>query len=193
MGEVQITIEGEFKKTQYPNLNPQLAVIIRQIFKEVVNTIEDKSKEFARGKSMPPQHVGEQSKHPIGKSESGYVLTGELERGIQSVKPPIRGYSFSAVIKSTSPISSYLEFGTGIYGKHMQIIKPKTADNLTFKTPKFGWVNTSSVKGQRPNPFLRGSVWWVQDHISEIMKKVRSDLDKKQIKELKILISVEME
>ncbi len=130
---------------------------------------------------MIPQHVGNQSHHKMGKSESGYTLSGKLEAGIKAIRSPVRGRSFSARIKSTAPESSYVEFGTGIYGKFMQIIKPKKGQTLTFKTPKFGWVNTASTKGQRPNPFMRGAVWWTQDHIKEIAKKVQGDLRGKKV------------
>ena len=185
MAEVEIVIEGHYKKTGISNLDKQLSVVVRQVFREIVNSIEDKSKEFARGDAQVPTHVGGQADHRIGQSESGYISTGELEEGIETIRSPVRGYSFSATVKSTSERSSNVEFGTGIYGKNMQVIKAKTpGGTLTFKTPKFGWVNKTSIRGQRPNPFMRGAVWWTQDHLKEILKTVQTDMSSRKIKEL---------
>jgi hypothetical protein len=176
MAEVEILIEGEFKKTKYKELNKQLAPIVRTVFKEIVNTIERKSKEFAAGTYQVPNHVGGQANHKIGQSESGYISTGKLSDSIEVTRSPVRGYSFSTTIKANSPTASNVEFGTGIYGPNIQTIKPKTpGGTLTFNTPKFGWVNVHEIKGQRPNPFMRGAVWWAKDHISEIARSAQKE------------------
>jgi hypothetical protein len=182
MSEVEILIEGEFKKTKYKELNSQLAPLIRSVFKEVVNAIEEKSIEFASGVKLAPQKLPGQADHKIGKSESGYVSTGTLADNIEVIRSPVRGYSFFATIKSNSDYASYVEFGTGIYGPTGTVIKSKDGGSLNFHSPKYGAMGLTEIQGQRPNPVLRGSVWWAQDHIGEIAKKAQSSLKGSQIR-----------
>jgi hypothetical protein len=60
----------------------------------------------------------------------------------------------------------YVHDGTGIYGPKRAVIKPKRAKALVFRSklygqksgPFRGFVVVKSVKGMKPNPFLRDAL-----------------------------------
>jgi hypothetical protein len=51
----------------------------------------------------------------------------------------------------------YVHDGTGIYGPRGKLIVPKQAKMLMWKN-KSGWHQRKSIKGMKPNPFLRDAV-----------------------------------
>lgn len=176
MGEVAILVKGNVKYAsgkgsrkfnQY--LKEKIIPVIMETFAEDVQL---KAREHASGISLPLQRLPEQATHPIGKSESGNILTGFLEHSIELNKMA----NFDYQIISTVSYASWVEFGTGIFGPTGQKIKPVTKQALKFTTPNFGTLVNLSVKGQRPNPFMRGAKWYIIDNSFETIKKIKRKL-----------------
>lgn len=72
----------------------------------------------------------------------------------------------SVRIGSGKKYARYVHDGTGLYGPHHQLITPKSAKALVFPSKKFGAkrgkfrgkVVVRSVKGMKPNAFLRDAL-----------------------------------
>lgn len=57
----------------------------------------------------------------------------------------------------------FVHDGTGIYGPKGTPITPRVSTYLRWKTKKGGWMYAKSVKGMRPNPFLKDAVVAARD------------------------------
>jgi len=174
MGEVRIELSGSIvpikgKGSRQLNrlLNDEVLPIVME---QVTVDISEKAREYAKGVDIPSQSISPiQAKHKIGNSDSGYESTGELEKSIK--------VSYSSKIKSfidaMAEYSSWVEFGTGIFGKSGGPIVPKTGKVMIF--PFRGkTIAASMILGQPPNPFMRGAIWYVSDNIKETISKIQS-------------------
>lgn len=174
MGEVRIELNGSvvpIRGKGSRQLNRILNNEVLPVAMEVVTTdISNKAQEYARGADIPSQSIAPiQSKHKIGNSDSGYESTGELEKSIK--------VSYSSKIKSfidaMVEYASWVEFGTGIFGKSGGPILPKSGKVMIF--PFQGkTIAASMVLGQPPNPFMRGAIWYVSDNIKDTIVKIQS-------------------
>lgn len=101
----------------------------------------------------------------IGGSGPKRVDTGHLRSSIKQ-QLVIRPEGASVRVGTNVRYARWVHDGTGIYGPRREVIKPKRARVLVFrslthgqKSGKFrGFVVTKSVKGMRPNPFLRDAL-----------------------------------
>jgi hypothetical protein len=101
----------------------------------------------------------------IGGSGPKRVDTGRLRSSIK-VELVFRPEGQGVRVGTNLYYARYVHDGTGIYGPKKQVIKPKRAKALVFrsklhgqKSGKFaGFVVVKSVKGMRPNPFLRDAL-----------------------------------
>lgn len=86
------------------------------------------------------------------------VDSGRLRDSIRAV-PIIRGGAPGSRIGTNVKYALFVHDGTGIYGPRGARIKPKTKRYLKF-IPKGGnrFVYAKSVKGMRPNPFLKDAL-----------------------------------
>jgi HK97 gp10 family phage protein len=57
----------------------------------------------------------------------------------------------------------YVHEGTGIYGPKGRPITPKTAKMLSWKNRKGARIFAKSVKGMKPNPFLKNALMAAKD------------------------------
>ena len=89
------------------------------------------------------------------------VDKGRLRSSIRTV--PIRaGFSRGARVGSNVKYARFVHDGTGIYGPRGTPIKPRTKKFLRFRPKgvkgKKGYVFAKSVKGMRPNPYLKDAL-----------------------------------
>ena len=178
---LKIQIEGTVDKLSGPGsktINRQLMRVLPIVVTEIAEDIERKNKELASGADQAINKLPNQANHPIGKSESGYVSTGELERGISLFFKGTSGNTSKAEIISESEKSEWVEFGTGEFGPTGHKIVPARGEALKFTTPNFGTMVVQSVKGQRPNPFLRSGIWFVVENIKITVDRIQKIIDR---------------
>lgn len=176
MTKLKIRIEGTFERCSgkySKQLNKMLTFLTNVITTEVGVDVEQKAKEYAAGIDSPPQKVSRQADHPIGKSDSEYSLTGQLEQGISMFS---HGKA-TVTITSAAEHSSHVEFGTGVFGPTRNPIVARGDNPLSF-VYKGKLIHRQSVLGQAPNPFLRGSVWYTIDNPGPTVNRIQKVLDK---------------
>jgi hypothetical protein len=86
------------------------------------------------------------------------VKTGHLRASI-TITPFV--YMTYPAFRIGSPLkyALWVHDGTGIYGPHHQVIKPKTAKALRWQGGNVGeFVFAKHVKGMPPNPFLKDAL-----------------------------------
>lgn len=101
----------------------------------------------------------------IGGSGPKRVDTGHLRSSIKH-QLVFRPEGLSVRIGTNVYYARWVHDGTGLYGPRHQVIKPKRAKALVWrsqlhgqKSGKFrGYVVVKSVKGMRPNPFLAAAL-----------------------------------
>jgi len=81
----------------------------------------------------------------------------------------IRKYieSHRAIVKSTAPYSFFVHEGTGLFGPYKTRIVPKHKKALAF-TIGGQKIVVRSVKGQKPNPYMKRALKKVEGRIPEI-------------------------
>lgn len=86
------------------------------------------------------------------------VNSGRLRSSIRAIPIPYMG-TFGAAIGTNVYYALWVHDGTGLYGPRHMKITPKRAKYLRF-TPKgsSGAIYRRSVKGMKPNPFLRDAL-----------------------------------
>ncbi len=177
MTEVQIELVGNLQPLSGKGSRELNKILREKILPDVVEIITsdvaDKSREYARGADIPPQSIEpEQARHPIGASDSEYASTGNLESSI--------GVSYSSKIRSiveaTAWYASLVEFGTGIFGPRKQRIEPGNVMVFPFRGKT---IAAWSTKGQPPQPFMRGSIWYINDNLRDTLSKIQTRLRSK--------------
>jgi hypothetical protein len=102
--------------------------------------------------------------------------TAQARFGLQPVRRPGRGSPLYPV---------YVHEGTGLYGRHERLIRPKKARAMAFPA-KGGWwpvefgrtgaVVTRTVSGQRPQPFMTSAYdiakAYVETHLDDIFQRL---------------------
>ena len=85
------------------------------------------------------------------------VKTGHLRASITITPFLFRSYP---AFRVGSPLNyaRWVHDGTGIYGPHHQLIKPRNANVLAWHGNMGEFVFAKSVKGMPPNPFLKDAV-----------------------------------
>ena len=79
-----------------------------------------------------------------------------------------------AVITPVARYALYVHQGTGIYGPHKKRIVPTTKKALAFQIGG-KWIYRRSVKGQKPNPFMKRAFDEVRPRLKEIFNRAISD------------------
>lgn len=90
------------------------------------------------------------------------IDTGNLQRSIKA-KLELHPGGQGVRVGTNARHARYVHDGTGIYGPKRQVIRPKRAKALVFRSKTYGqksgsfrgFVVVKSVKGMKPNPFLR--------------------------------------
>jgi len=179
MPSVSIELEGKVIPLSGKGSQKLNKILREQILPIVVESItvdiSNKSQEFAKGIDIPSQMIDKvQSKHAIGRSESGYNSTGKLAESIKT--------SYLSKIKSKiealAEYSSWVEFGTGIFGPRGQPIVPKKGKLLSFPY-KGNTIVVKSTLGQPPNPFMRSSIWYLNNNLKETLERIQIKLRSK--------------
>jgi hypothetical protein len=82
--------------------------------------------------------------------------TVEARFGVSPVDRSTRGEGgrFTGSKAGSRRYPIYVHEGTGLYGHLKRVITPKRASPMVF-LGRTGWVRTKSVRGQRPQPFMR--------------------------------------
>ena len=101
--------------------------------------------------------------------ETAPVRTGELADRIRKYIDRNR-----AIISSTALYSIFVHEGTGLFGPRKAKIVPKTAKALRFRIGD-KLIFARSVKGQKPNPYMRRALKGVEGRIPEIFNRAISD------------------
>ena len=101
--------------------------------------------------------------------EKAPVRTGNLADRIRKYIDRNR-----AIISSTAPYSIFVHEGTGLFGPRKAKIVPKTAKALRFRIGD-KLIFARSVKGQKPNPYMRRALKGVEGRIPEIFNRAISD------------------
>jgi HK97 gp10 family phage protein len=79
-----------------------------------------------------------------------------------------------AVITPVARYALYVHQGTGIYGPHKTRIVPTTKKALAFQIGG-KWIIRRSVKGQKPNPFMKRAFDEVRPRLKDIFNGAISD------------------
>lgn len=106
----------------------------------------------------------------------GLLVESQAKRNLAGIGGPkridtgrLRASIFTAVIdRNGAPAvvvatnvryARWVHDGTGIYGPHGALIRPRTRKYLRFRPQGAGkYVYAKTVKGMRPNPFLRNAL-----------------------------------
>jgi len=176
MGGIELKIHGYLKKISTPGFQQINKMLEEKILPIVVDTVTNdiylKSVEYASGVSLPDQKVPQQAEHPIGHSSSGYNSTGALA---ESIKISEKGKD-SAIISTDLEYASWLEWGTGKWGPTGHKIFPTKGSLMVF--PFQGkTIAAAFTLGQRPNPFMRGSMWFIIDNVSPTVAKIQDKIN----------------
>ena len=166
-------------------LNKAVKKKMTDMFPKIVEAVKNRAKEYAGGLTMPSIIGGMNNK--IGISESGYIPSGELAGQIFATHSEPHGLFWKSTVSSLSKHSSWVEFGTGLYGPEHKIIEYDKVDHKkpinethTFSFPYQGGKKVvSSILGQHPKPFMRAAKWWFMDHYKNILK----DIDRAEVPE----------
>ncbi len=173
---LELHISGTLKKMKGPGsraINKMLEEkVVPIIMEQITNDVHAKTVEYASGISTPEQKVPMQATHAIGQSDSWYQSTGKLA---DSIKISYGG-KHKSMISTDLEYAPWVEFGTGIFGRRGGPIVPK-GELLVF--PFQGkTIAASFVLGQPPQPFMRGSKWFVMDNFSLTKEKIEQELRK---------------
>jgi len=111
--------------------------------------------------------VESRAKRNLGGGTSGpkRINTGHLRSSIKS-QLLVRPDGLAVRVGTGVHYAMYVHDGTGIYGPKKMLIRPKFAKALVFRSKIYGakkgkWkglVVVKSVKGMRPNPFLKNAL-----------------------------------
>lgn len=174
MSDLKLKISGNLIKVNGPSSHVINKLVEEKVVPVIMETITEdvhtKAVEYASGIESPEQKVPRQATHPIGQSKSGYSPTGTLPESIKIIKESVTESIIAALVE----YASYLEFGTGIFGPAGQ---PIVAKGNAMKFEYQGkTVFAKSILGQPPQPFLRGSVWYIMDNFSNTKTKIEAKL-----------------
>lgn len=116
-------------------------------------TVQDLLKRGLRVESAAKRNLS-----GIGGSGPKRVDTGRLRASISTVLVS-RGGTPAVVVGTNVEYARWVHDGTGIYGPRRRPIRPISHQFLRFR-PKGarGYVYVKSVKGMKPNPFLRNAL-----------------------------------
>lgn len=167
-----IPLSGKGSQSLNQILNKQILPICME---QITVDISSKAQDYAKGIDIPSQMIDKvQAKHPIGQSDSGYNSTGKLADSIK--------VSYLSKIKSSiqalTEYASWVEWGTGIFGPSGQPIVPKKGKVMVFPF-QGNRIAASSVLGQPPQPFMRGSIWFINDNLKDTFKRIQKIIDGK--------------
>lgn len=179
MTDLELKISGRYTKMKGPGSRFFNRLIEEKVMPVIMDTITDdvhaKAVDYASGIESPEQKVPRQATHPIGQSPSGYSSTGTLANSIKIIhREPTKAGKYRSIIAALTNYASYLEFGTGIFGPQGQ---PIVAKGNAMKFEYQGkTVFAKMILGQPPQPFFRGSKWYIIDNFSQTKAKIEAKL-----------------
>jgi len=146
-------------------LEEKVVPVIMEIITEDVHA---KTVEYASGVSLPEQRVPQQANHLIGRSVSGYNSTGALAESIKIIKQSV----MESTIATPLEYAPWVEFGTGKFGPLERLIFPEKEGGLMVFPFQEKIIAAAFTKGQMPNPFMRSSIWFLQDNFQSTKEKI---------------------
>jgi hypothetical protein len=168
-------IHGHLIKTSTRGYQIINKLLEEKVLPIVIDTItvdaHTKAVEFASGIDSPAHKDPRQAPHPVGRSSSGYNSTGKLADSITVV----RDSTTESTITTPLEYAPWLEFGTGIFGPSGHKIFPTKGSLMVF--PFQGkTIAAAFTKGQRPQPFFRGTKWFLIDNFEPTKEKIKNTL-----------------
>jgi len=153
-------------------INKLLEEKVVPVIMEVITTdVHAKTVEYASGIESPDQRVPHQADHSVGRSSSGYNSTGKLADSITI----IRKSTTESTITTPLEYAPWVEWGTGVFGPVGHKIYPTKGSLMVF--PFQGkTIAAAFTLGQRPQPFFRGSIWYIIDNFSPTKEKIKNTL-----------------
>jgi HK97 gp10 family phage protein len=102
-----------------------------------------------------------------GAVEAAAVEEAPIQRG--HLKDSIRKYieGHRATITATAKYAAFVHGGTGIFGIHKTPVVPRTKKALAFRIGD-RLIIRRSVKGIKPNPFMKRALARVESRLQEI-------------------------
>ncbi len=179
MSDLELKINGRFKKMTGPGSRFFNRLIEIEVIPVIMDTITDdvhtKAVDYATGIESPEQKVPRQATHPIGQSPSGYDSTGTLAESVKIIhREPTKTGKYRSIIAALVDYASWVEFGTGIFGPSgTPIVAKGKAMKFEYKGKT---IFAKSILGQPPQPFLRGSKWYIIDNFSQTKSKIEAKL-----------------
>jgi len=145
--------------------------VVPVIMEVITIDVHAKAIEYASGIESPDQRVPHQADHSVGRSPSGYNSTGTLAESIKITKQSV----MESTIATPLEYAPWLEWGTGLWGLWRQLIYPTKGSLMVF--PFQGkTIAAAFTEGQRPQPFFRGSIWYIIDNFSPTKEKIEQKL-----------------
>ena len=173
---LELKIHGILKKMKGPGsraINKMLEEKVVPIIHNIITLdVHAKAVEFASGIGTPDQRVPQQATHAIGQSDSWYQSTGKLAESIKISY----GEKHESTISTDLEYAPWLEWGTGKFGPLGRLIFPKKEGGLLIFPFQGKTIAAAHTQGQRPNPFFRGSIWFLIDNFSPTKDKIEKEL-----------------
>lgn len=105
-------------------------------------------------------HTEARKQAPVDKG----ILRGSIDKRVNK-----QGIDYVGRVGTDIKYAPYQEFGTGIYGKSGQRVRPRNASHLVFRNKKTGRiVKARSVKGVKGKFYMRKALAHVQDNVDKI-------------------------
>jgi hypothetical protein len=142
--DVDFRIDGDDNTAK---LIGRIPAILAHLMKKAVEDIAGQVEDFAKAEA-PVGETGMLSESPVQR-DSFVDRQARIKGRLASGRDLIIGISVS----DRPRYAKWVHDGTGIYGPRKQRITPVKAKFMTFDAYGQSW-RLSSVKGQRPNPFL---------------------------------------